>query len=104
MAIDFTKPIRFKGGEGTITVLFRDEKSVFYEWNYNQSRVHLDLDDFEERFENVPEEPKKFKVYVGVSYMNGYDKIVHSLNKDSLERANVQQIQELELISGEGLQ
>ena len=62
MAIDFTKPIQFKGGEATITVLFRDEKSVFYEWNYNQSRVHLASDDFQERFENIPEEPKKVQL------------------------------------------
>jgi hypothetical protein len=104
MAINFTKPIRFKGGEGTITVLFHDEKSIFYEWNYNQSRVHLDLDDFQERFENVPEEPKKFKAYIGLKRLQGMDRVESYLNKKILEENGYEQIQEVEFISGEGLQ
>jgi hypothetical protein len=55
-----------KGGEGTINILYHDTRSVYYEWDYNHNRVQMDMNDFEESFENVPEPKREIKGFIGI--------------------------------------
>jgi len=102
MAIDFTKPIQKKDNPALdLEVLHHDETHVYYK--FNNIRITETIETFSNQFENVPKVPKNFKVYVGIIHMNGFDRVEYSLNRQILENNNVQQIQELEFISGEGL-
>jgi hypothetical protein len=103
MEIDFSKPIRYKATHGLIKVLFHDDKGIYYEF-INSNRNHMDLDDFQKHFENVPVEPRKFKAYIGLKKLNGMDRIDASIKKENLVDNGYEQIQEVEFISGEGLQ
>jgi hypothetical protein len=104
MAIDFTKPIIGKTSRSEIKVLFHDRISVFYEYANKGTRYFDTLNIFEQEFENVPEEPMKFKAYIGLKRLQGMDRVESYLNKKILEENGYEQIQEVEFISGEGLQ
>jgi len=104
MAIDFTKPIRLiKGDKAVVTVLFHDNRSVYYHVNESGYRNEVSAEVFETIFENVPVEPRKFKAYIGLKKLQGMDRVESYLNKKVLEDNGFEQIQEVEFISGEGL-
>ena len=117
MAIDFTKPIRFKGTHGLIKVIFQDKRSVLYELAdiTNDTRTLSSHYTFEKDCENVPEAPKRIKgfmllvQYKDRKYIEG-DFIMPSLDlaKAEIEKlppsAKVLAIKEIEFTEGEGLQ
>jgi hypothetical protein len=110
MAIDFTKLIQDKITKEKFKVIYCDEFSTIIERcgvipihldRHIYFRTYLFKENFE-NFENVPVEPKKFKVYVGLKKLNGMDRIDASIKKENLVDNGFEQIQEVEFISGEG--
>jgi hypothetical protein len=105
MAIDFTKPIRLiKGDKAVVTVLFHDNRSVYYHVNESGYRNEVSAEVFETIFENVPVEPRKIKCWVGIQFGGTWGNRVNcSRIEGDLERQGYTQIKEVEFISGEGL-
>ena len=111
MAIDFTKPIRLiKGDKAVVTILFHDNRSVYYHVNESGYRNEVSTEVFETIFENVPEEPKKIKGFIGVftdndgmyRFTQGYQtkESLLEFSKDN----KIHTIVPIEFIEGEGLQ
>jgi hypothetical protein len=100
--IDFTKPLRCKITKLKVNIIYSDEIGCLIRYNKN---THFFRDsEIEEHYENIPEEPRKFKAYIGLKKLPGRDRIESSMIKKMLEDNGFEQIQEVEFISGEGLQ
>lgn len=68
MTIDFTKPIQIKQGDkAVVTVLFHDNRSVYYHVNASGYRNEIAVEVFENLFENVPEK-RQIKGFIGLYY------------------------------------
>jgi hypothetical protein len=66
--IDFTKPIRNSQTEEIVNILYRDEMGIYFEYkNSDFVRMHCSIDEFNKMFENVSEEPRKIKGFIGLS-------------------------------------
>ena len=102
MAIDFNKPIRSKITKLKVNIIYSDETGCLI--RYDKNTQFFRYSEIEEHYENVPEEPKKFKAYIGLKRLQGMDRVESYLNKKILEENGYEQIQEVEFVSGEGLQ
>jgi hypothetical protein len=112
MAIDFTKPIRLiKGDKAVVTILFHDNRSVYYHVNESGYRNEVSTEVFETIFENIPEEPKKIKGFIGL-YINNdetdYESTALYATKEDLisiiNPTKLLAIVEINATEGEGLQ
>jgi hypothetical protein len=109
MAIDFTKPIKNFHTEEIVNVLYRDENGIYFEYkNSDFVRMHCTIDEFNKMFQNIPEEPKKIKGFIGV-FTNGDSTImkqtVEELKKHYFNTyVDFIAIVEINATEGEGLQ
>jgi hypothetical protein len=116
MVIDFNKPIQYIADlSKEVKILFHDEHSVLIEFEDNlrsptENRHIYTFDKFNLFFENVPEEPKKIKGFIGVftnndgmyRFTQGYQtkESLLEFSKDN----KIHTIVPIEFVEGEGLQ
>jgi hypothetical protein len=104
--IDFTKPLRCKITKLKVNIIYSDEIGCLIRYNKN---THFFRDsEIEEHYENIPEEPRKIKGFIGV-FINGDSTIMKPTVEELKKRyfntyANFIAIVEINATEGEGLQ
>ena len=106
MAIDFTKPLQNKKTKLKVNIIYSDE--IGFLIRYDKNTQFFKYSEIEEHYENVPEEPKKIKGFIGI-FPNG-DSTIMKLTVEELKKhyfntyVDFVAIIEINATEGEGLQ